>query len=341
MLFEKEIADILRNRAFLISIITQIFFIFVLIFMYKTYSNIDQYNIPITVAINSNDTSMINALKQSGINVIVKNSSNLENQLYENSSNQNQQLLVTGRQVAEIDLENKTIKTDTSNVLSSIAIARIKVASKIKSFEEVLEENNYSFYVQGNQKKNEFAQIAYSLIIPLIVLFPAIVSMTLASESLLIEKKRKTIELLLVSPISNLKLLIAKLIPLTISGLFTTSVLLIFASSQIEVDNHIVLLIISLIINLTAISIGIIISTKSKTVREANSFSAIMAILIVSLIVISNPFSLYLPHTVAARASITQVDDSIILGIIFNMFFAMITVFIAYKSISDMRINYY
>ncbi|MCX8166420.1 MAG: ABC transporter permease [Candidatus Micrarchaeota archaeon] len=337
MLLEKEIAEILRNRAFLISVITQIFMIFVLLFMYKTYSNIDHYNIPITVAVNSNDTTMINALKQSGVNVVVKNSSSTPN----TNTNPIQTNQTFQNQVAEIDLENKTIKTDSSNILSSIAIARIKVASKIKSFEEVLQDNNYTFQVQGNTKKNEFAQIAYSLIVPLIVLFPAIVSMTLASESLLLEKKKKTIELLLVSPVSNLYILIVKLVPLVIFGVLTSLILILFASSQIEILNQHVLLVIALIMNVIATSLGIIISTKSKTVREANAISAIIAIIIVSFIVISNPFSIYFPHTIAARVSITNIDSAIIQGIIINIIFAIMISFLAYKSIESMRTNYY
>lgn len=336
-MIEKEIMEIIGNRAFRISILTQIFLIFVMVFMYKTYANIDQYNIPITVAVNSNDTTMITALKDSGVNVIVKeNTTEEQNWQSQSAAKPRQQ-----NQVAEIDMNTKEIKSDSSNILTGIAIARIKVASRIKSFEDLLLENRFSFQTNGYQDKNEFAQLAYSLIIPLIVLFPAIVSMTLASQNILLEKKKKTIELLLVSPISNLHITVAKIVPLAAVSVVTSVLLFAVAANDVEIKNYPVLIALAGITGLAGTAFGIIISTSSRTVREANAVSAIVAILAVGLMIIPGPVAMIMPHTVAARAAVTTVDFWILSGLALNAAAALVVCYAAYLSIKGMRKNYY
>ncbi len=332
-MLEKELVELGSNRAFWISVITQIFLVFVMVFLYKTYASIDQTKVPITVEVNANDTKLIRALNDSGINVVVvENKSQSQRNAFRGSS----------QPVARIDVENKTIKSDSSNILSGIAIARIKVASRIKSLEELLEENDFELNVEYLGKKaNDFAQMAYSLIIPLIIFFPAIVSMTLASQNILLEKKKKTIELYLVSPINTLQILLVKTIPLILVSTTTTILLIMIASNDIKIMNYPLLIAVSFLVGIMGTSLGIIISATSRTIREANATSAIIAIMVVSVMVFPSGLTLYLPHTIAARAAVTALDETMFHGLLINIVAACGSLAMAYLAISGMRKNYY
>ena len=338
-MIEKELYEVINNRAFRMSIITQVFLVFVMVYLYKTYSSIDQYKIPITVSVNENDPALVQALEDNGVTVVVRPTANSSNSSGASSAQASRPR--GSNEVAQIDVNSKEIKSDSSNILTSIAIARIKVASRVKSLDDLLAENNFTFKVQGSQDNNDFAQMAYGLIIPLVIMFPAIVSMTLASQGLLIEKKKRTIELFLVSPISDFSIAIAKILPLSVASLLTSVILLLVASNDIVIKNQLILIVVSCLVAIAATSLGIVISTFSKTVREANALSAIVAIMSVAVIVIPTPLSLYMPHTTAARAAVTSLDEPILLGMFFSLFLAVLSFAVAFYSVARMRKNYY
>lgn len=125
----------------------------------------------------------------------------------------------------------------------------------------------------------------------------ASIAVSMITDSIAGEKERKTIERLLATPTDELTILLGKsiaswlytFIPIIISfSLFIVSAN-IYASILIHYNYYIlpspevifILLVLSPILTLTLIGVGIIVSIKSKTIREANNISGFISFLVI------------------------------------------------------------
>jgi ABC-type Na+ efflux pump permease subunit len=346
-LAKKEFNEMLMDRAFLFSIVVQFILVSMLLFIYVSYSQISKTNVPITVTINSNETELISSLKDSGVNVIVTEGG--ENPAIPKTFSPN-------AAAAAIDTSAKTVKTDPSNIMSGFAIAKIKSASEKVSFDQALSNNNFTYsedrVFQGSA---EFVQMGYGMLIPICIILPAVVAMSISTSSIFTERKRNTIELLLVSPITNLSLTLYKVFPLvgvsvvcSLAWLLLVSTAIPISSSSISafgfevfVSNIWLLLAVSFSISVLMVSLSVVVSCKSKTVREANAFSSIVGMFImVSLVLPYNPLVVYTPTSVMARAASSVLDNEMLIGSAALAFVAFLSFLWAKRAVGELRESY-
>jgi ABC-2 type transport system permease protein len=333
-LARKEFGEIARDRAFLFSIVVQFILISMLLFIYASYSEISKTEVPITVSINSNDTELINNLESSGVRVVVVESGEAGPPI-PRTYNPNSA-------TAAIDAESKTVKTDPSNIMSGFAIAKIKSVSEKVSFDQALAENDFDFQVERNYEgAAEFVQMGYGMLIPICLILPAVVAMSISTQSIFSERKRNTIELLLVSPVSNWTIAFYKTAPLVMVSVLCSAVWLLMVSWQIPLSNTPLLLIVSFALSLLLVSLSVVVSCKSKTVREANAFSSVVGMgVMVSLVLPYNPLALYTPTSVMARAAANSLDAEMLVGAGLLLAAGLLAYLWVMKAVGELRRSY-
>jgi ABC-type Na+ efflux pump permease subunit len=332
-LLKKEFGEITMDRAFLFSIVIQFLLISMLLFIYVSYSQISKAKVPITVSINSNQTDLIKNLEDAGVKVVVLNGSNpapVTRPLAPNAA------------IASIDTQAKTVKTDPSNIMSGFAIAKIKSVSEKVSFDEALAKHNFDFQVERNfDGAAEFVQMGYGMLVPICLILPAVVAMSISTQSIFTERKRNTIELLLVSPISNGSIAFYKIFPLVLVSVLCSAAWLLMVSWQIPVSNFPLLLFVSLFMSLIMVALSVVVSCKSKTVREANAFSSIVGMFImVSLVLPYNWLVVYTPTSVMSRAASNALDKEMLIGAAILGLFAVLSYTWALRAVGELRRSY-
>ncbi|MEM3399619.1 MAG: ABC transporter permease [Candidatus Micrarchaeia archaeon] len=356
-LLTKEFADIVGDRAFIFSVIIQFILISLLVFIYSLYSNISEAPVKVKIAVDSNDTELIKSLEKTGAEVILlqkPQASNETEQRGESSETQNETSAATTNEtkkpslipptevVASIDTSSKYVRTDPSNLMSGFAIAKIKAASKTLSFEEALRKSNFTFSVERNINENaDFVQMGYGVLVPIAIILPALVAMSLSTQNIFIERKRQTIELLLVSPVSNLYLTFAKVFPLVFASTVCAIAWLFIVQQEIPLMNLPLLYFLAFLFSLLAVGMSVVISAGSKTVKEADALSSILGMLImITMVMPHNPLSVFTPTIVIARAASNTVDFEIMAGTFLLFVFAIISFFLAWWSVSKLRKSY-
>ncbi|MFH1470228.1 MAG: ABC transporter permease subunit, partial [Candidatus Micrarchaeota archaeon] len=332
---KKEFGEILMDRAFLFSILIQFILISMLLFIYVSYSQISKANVPITVSINSNETALIQNLQDAGVRVLVINGSN-------DTSPPVPRAATPNNAVAAIDTSSKTVKTDTSSILSGFAIAKIKSVSEKVSFDEALASKNFDFTVERSfDGAAEFVQMGYGMLIPICIILPAVVAMSISTQSIFTERKRNTIELLLVSPIPNSSIAFYKTAPLVLVSVLCSAAWLILVSTSIPTSNIPLLLVVSFATSLLLVSLSVVISCKSKTVREANAFSSMVGMFVMVLLVLPhNPFSTFTPTSVMARAASNALDTDMLIGAGLLLMLALASFAWTLRAVGELRRSY-
>ncbi len=323
------------DRAFLFSIVVQFILISMLLFIYVSYSQISKTQVPITVTINSNQTDLIKSLETSGVRVLVVNTTDGAPPPVPSTFSPNSA-------AAAIDTEAKTVKTDPSNIMSGFAIAKIKSVSEKVSFDEALAAHNFDFQVERNfDGTAEFVQMGYGMLIPICIILPAVVAMSISTQSIFTERKRNTIELLLVSPISNSSIAFYKTVPLVLVSVICSAAWLLLVSWQIPTSNIPLLLLVSFAISLLLVALSVVISCKSKTVREANAFSSVVGMLVmVSMVLPYNPLTVYTPISVMARAASNALDFEMLAGTGVILLAALLSYLWAMRAVGELRRSY-
>ncbi|MFH1447874.1 MAG: ABC transporter permease [Candidatus Micrarchaeota archaeon] len=332
-LIKKEIVEIGMDRAFLFSILVQFLLISMLLFIYTSYSHILTTDVPVTITITSNETELIKELEGSGVNVIITGSTDTK---------QTSRPSPINTAAATIDIDSKEVKSDPSNIMSSFAIAKIKSVSEKISFAQALEENNFDFRVERNfEGSAEFIQMGYGILIPICIILPAIVAMSLSTQSIFTERKRNTIELLLVSPISNNSIAVYKVFPLVLISVLCSAAWLTMVSLQIPTSNIPLLLFVSLSLSLLLVSLSVVFSCKSKTVREANAMSSVAGMFaMVSLVLPYSPLVIYSPTSVMARAASNTADADMLIGAGILAVFSVLSYLVALRAVTELRRSY-
>jgi len=324
-LIDKEFAEIIRDRAFIGSVLIQFITLSMLLFLYDTYSQVmHSPNLKITISVDTNDSNLISKLEEAGVRVVLPNQSAIE------------------RVNAEINTSSGEIKTDPSNIFSGFAIAKISSVSKEVSFDEALEKNNFTYSSVGLASGNtDFVQMGYGLIVPMAVVMPAMVGLSVSIQNILSERKKRTIELLLVSPISDFDIAFSKTAPYVLSSTICGAAWILVVTQKIPVYNPLLLILAELLLSLVLVSLSVIISSTARSMEEANVLSSLSGMAVVlSILAPSSSLSEYLPTILLARIASNYPDQGIIVGMLALALLSLFCFWVAVKSVKRMRKSY-
>jgi len=326
-IIEKELREILGDRAFLGSIIVQFITISMLLFLYDTYSEVmhsPNLNGKVIVAVDKNNTELISRLEDSGVKVILQNASGFE------------------KPNAVINTTTGEVKTDPGNIFSGFAIAKINSVSKAISFDEALQKGNFSYSSENLAGGNtDFVEMGYGLIVPIALVMPAMVGLSLSIQNILSERKKRTIELLLVSPISDFDIAFAKTAPYVLSSTICGSAWLVVVMQKIPVYNAPLLIIAELLLSLILVSLSVLISASARSIQEANVLSSLAGMIFVfSILLPSSYASLYLPTILISRISSNFPDEGIVIGLALLAAAGLLCFWLAVKGVGRMRRSY-
>jgi len=167
------------------------------------------------------------------------------------------------------------------------------------------------------------------------------VAMSISTQSIFTERKRNTIELLLVSPVSNASIAFYKTAPLVFVSVICSAAWLLLVSTSIPTSNIPLLLVVSFATSLLLVSLSVVISCKSKTVREANAFSSMVGMFVMVLLVLPhNPFSTFTPTSVMARAASNALDIDMLIGAGALLLVALASFAWTLKAVGELRRSY-
>jgi ABC-type Na+ efflux pump permease subunit len=324
---EKELREILGDRAFIGSIIIQFITISMLLFLYDTYSEVmhsPNLNGRVTVAVDANNTELISRLEESGVRVILQNGSGAE------------------KPNAFINTTSGEVKTDPGNIFSGFAIAKINSVSQAISFDEALQKNNFNYSSENLAGGNtDFVEMGYGLIVPIALVMPAMVGLSLSIQNILSERKRRTVELLLVSPISDLDIAFAKTAPYALSSTVCGAAWLVVIMQKIPVYNIPLLILAELLLSVILVSLSVLISASARSIQEANALSSLAGMVFVfSILLPGSSFSLYLPTILISRISSNYPDGGIAVGLALLCGMSILCFYLAVKGVGRMRRNY-
>lgn len=123
---------------------------------------------------------------------------------------------------------------------------------------------------------------SYFFVPGLIALILIMISALLTSISITREKENGTLEQLLVSPLHPLEFILGKILPYIVISMFIGLIILFFGMLLFEVvflGNFIVFVLLSLVYVCTALSLGLMISTVSKTQMQAMMLALMITML--------------------------------------------------------------
>lgn len=321
-LLEKELREIAGDRAFLGSILIQFITISMLLFLYDTYSEVmHSPNLRITVAVDTNNTALISKFEEAGVRVVPVGEEGVN---------------------AVLNTTSGEVRTDPSNIFSGFAIAKINLVSKSISFEDALERSNFSYSSEKlAEGHHELVQMGYGLIIPIAVVMPAMVGLSLSIQNILSERKRRTIELLLVSPISDFEIAVSKILPYVAASTACGTAWLLLVAQRIPVYNLPLLILAELLLSLMLVSLSVFISSTARTMQEANVLSSLAGMLLVfSILLPSTDLSSYLPTILLSRISSNYPDERIVVGLLLLSCMSALLLLLATKGVGRMRRSY-
>ncbi len=195
----------------------------------------------------------------------------------------------------EVDL-----MVDETSFYSGVAEARLQ--SAIKSANVIISSQRFDLLGYGNRvemplKINtlgreilpidspDFAEAMYLMVVPLILLFPILISANMMADSIVGEKETGTLGILMASPVSKLELIMGKTLPILLLAnvQFVAWIFLLEFNvmGSIVVYNKLPII---LVLNLGALAIiasSLLVSAKSKSSRESNLYLTLLIIMVV------------------------------------------------------------
>ncbi|MFH0972072.1 MAG: ABC transporter permease [Candidatus Micrarchaeota archaeon] len=335
---EKELKDLVTDRVFIISVLLQFTIISALLFLYTFYSTINNTNLAVTVQIDKYDQELINRLMESGARVQVQTPEGIK--VYGNLSGN--RLNRVGRVNIAYNTSTNEVKSDASNIFSGYAISKIRDAADELSFDQALVSEKFSYTVEDVEDGNfAFLPISYGIIIPIALILPAFIIMGFTLQGILVERKTKVIELLLVSPISDFQIAQIKIVPYIFASTLLSILWLLLIGIRIEYQNFALLGLISFLFSMLIISISTIISCTASSVKEANALSSIFGMTVPMLGILPyNALSIYFPTAIMARIASSRVNDELLLTIGVFAIAAMACFVWAVNAIRKMRVNF-
>nr|HPM03670.1 ABC transporter permease [Candidatus Cloacimonadota bacterium] len=174
------------------------------------------------------------------------------------------------------DLKNHQLILDGSDPIVS-AYIKDYVLQTMQSGAEYLPVD-----VRTQMLYNPELKSSYFFVPGLIALILIMISALLTSISITREKENGTLEQLLVSPLHPLEFILGKILPYIVISMFIGLIILFFGMLLFEVvflGNFIVFVLLSLVYVCTALSLGLMISTVSKTQMQAMMLALMITML--------------------------------------------------------------
>jgi len=184
--------------------------------------------------------------------------------------------------VFENDFANKLTKENQANVQIVLDASDPNLANILNSYTIAII-NNYSKEINNNAMPvkvqiepkmwfNENLESAYMFVPGSMALILMVITALMSSISIVREKEMGTMEILLVSPLKPIQIIMGKLAPYAILSIVNALSILIIGNLIFSVPVHgswILLLFVSFLFILMALSLGVLISTVSKTQQVA------------------------------------------------------------------------
>lgn len=332
-----ELSELLTDKVFIISVFLQLTIISTLLFVYAFYSTINSQSFPVTVTLDKYDPLLIEKLNEQGVNVVAPKDGALL------PFPPSEAPKVKGRPISvSYDTQSNRVQSDVSNIFSGYAISKIREAAQESSFESALDEKGLAYTISDTPEGNfAFLPMAYGILIPIAIILPAFILMGFTLQGILLERKTKIIELILVSPITDFQIAQIKVLPYIAVSCVLSFVWLLMISNTIAIQNIWLLLAISAFFSIIIISMSTIISCNAGSVKEANALSSIagMAIPLIGLIPY-NAFSDYMPTSLMGQAASSYLtSDLLFRSAIFGLF-SLLFFLGSIASIRRMRVNF-
>ncbi|HLC48574.1 MAG TPA: ABC transporter permease [Candidatus Norongarragalinales archaeon] len=334
---KKEATDLVTDKVFLISILLQFTIISALLFLYQFYSSINNTNFPVTVELDSYNADLVGRLQENGVNVQVRTPEGLTT--YQSGVQPARRL---GSIRVAFNTSSNEVKSDVANVFSGYAISKIRDAAELVSFEQALEKEGVAYEISGTMDGDfAFLPLNYGLIVPIAIILPAFIVMGFTLQGILVERKTKAIELLLVSPISDFQIAQIKVLPYMAVSTLLSVIWLLFISSRVEVLNIWALAAVAAMFSIITVSLSTIISCTASSVKEANAISSLAGMAIPMLGILPySIFSPFFPTVIMARVSSSHLGMELALTIAVLGFVAAAFFLAAMLAIRNMRRNF-
>ena len=187
-----------------------------------------------------------------------------------------------------------TVISDESNAFAKIMLVNDKITIEVKQegirdeIEKVVREayinRKYAWHENPNTFNTVYIEIMGSLFVPLILLLPIFISMNILSDSIIAEKERKTLEILLATPLSPREMAVGKVLPTLLLSFVQIVLWTFFVKLRYPYVYHLPLLFVfMLLLSFLLFTIAIISSTIASSLAEANLFLTIFLMLMAFL----------------------------------------------------------
>jgi ABC-type Na+ efflux pump permease subunit len=139
----------------------------------------------------------------------------------------------------------------------------------------------------------DFVEAMYLMVIPLVMIFPVLLSANMTSDSVVGEKENGTLGILMASPASRLDIVLGKLIPvLALANLQFLAWLFLLENNilgSVRVFNKVPLLILLNLGALCFIGISLLISIRARSTKESNLYLTLVIMVLVFPLFVGMP----------------------------------------------------
>lgn len=318
-LLRKETKALIHERAYLLTVIFQLFIVVSIVQLVRGYVAISYSStestpryfrrLPVAI-VDVNDTSLLNNLE--GLNLKNLSESEARSMLEEGSV----------FAVVMMNGSDVSIVTDQDNIISGITISRLTGvldamnreagAEAVElAFEPVHPGPAYSYSFPNPI----YIQLIGGLIVPFVLLIPLFVSMSVITDSMIGEKEKKTLENLLGSPLRNYEIVLGKLLPTALLAVLQSFTWLAIVMVQgVPLFNLWAVAILVTVLSFLFVETGILFSALSANLRQAGllnaAFGITITIFLLSPVQLSTQLFNLVPSTVLVKTATNIVLDT-------------------------------
>ena len=280
-IIRKEIKTIVREKTFLLILLVQLViasfsaFLIVGMFSYVNPEALEIYsNSNVKLGIVGEDQKLLGYISEEGRLMIIKTSSFREAIKMFYREEIDGILVISGSQDKIIKLDIYLPKGD---IKATLLIAYLKrpleryeqYLRKIKAHglrEEIRRVITYDISLPNKKTPSSYFEFVYGILIPLLVISPAFVSGGMIIDLITEEKEKKTMDILLTSPISLKQIIIGKaLVCLAMIPAQVFAWLYLLETNGIIINNKLYIVLLSMLIGLILVILGIFLAIYQKS----------------------------------------------------------------------------
>lgn len=314
---KKEIKTIAREKTFLLVLLVQLViasfsaFLIVGMFSYINPEAMQTYsNSHVKLGIVGDDQRLLHYISEDGRIYIIKTKNFKEavDMFYREEIDGI--LVISGNMDKIIKLDIYLPKGD---IKATLIIAYLKkpleryeqYLRKIKAYglrEEIRKIVTYDISIPGKKTPSSYFEFVYGILIPLLVMSPAFISGGMIIDLITEEKEKKTLDILLTSPISLKDVILGKaLVCWVIIPLQVAAWLFILEMNGITINNKLFIISLSMLVGAILIFLGIILAIYQKT-RGVSHLT--YSLILLNLFLISYKFQSFSFFTSIMRAAL-------------------------------------